>query len=413
MTIPVFDAANLGRGLDHGTIVTADKAVLVERNMYLKTNVAGLNIDGDHNVIAVGLPQTSWSFAEGTTLAGFATFFAVANPSNQPTSVTATYGIEGGGTSTATKMLPGLSRITFDASSPTEGVGPGVTGFSTVISAPVAIVAERTSYFDRPFLFADGPHQINGAAGSMGEVPEIVWFLAEGNVLPDFNEYLTLGNPGSAPTTANVTYSLEGSAAIQKTVSIGAKSRLTIPVFDENAPGGIGRNVSSPVSRGVAVTVTSPTPITVERIMYFDHQFDPALPKINDGHAASAWPRYNKVWWFAEGTGLFDFRTFLTLYNPQTADANVTISYFPDDSSGVVNRSFVVSAGQRLTIQTYNPTDPGGYGAGKTGFAMKVSSDQKILAERPEYEYHNFPDIGIVNGGNDSIGLPDECVPFS
>ena len=73
----------------------------------------------------------------------------------------------------------------------------------------------------------------------------------------------------------------------------------------------------------------------------------------------------------------------------------------------------MVGAGQRLTIQTYNADDPGGYGAGKTGFSIKVSSSQFILAERPEYEYHLFPDIGFVNAGNVSIGLPDECVSFT
>ena len=47
---------------------------------------------------------------------------------------------------------------------------------------------------------------------------------------------------------------------------------------------------------------------------------------------------------------------------------------------------------------------------------MRLSSDQPVLVERPEYENHDFgppPHAGVVNGGNVSIGLPDECVSFT
>jgi hypothetical protein len=159
----------------------------------------------------------------------------------------------------------------------------------------------------------------------------------------------------------------------------------------------------------VGFAVTAGAPIVVERPMYFGRLFDPAIPPIFDGHATAGWPSFERTWYFAEGTGLPDFRHFLTLSNPGGADATVGITYFPDDASGAVTKSIIVSAGQRKTVQTYNPSDPGGYGAGKTGFSIKVASDRPILAERPAYENHDFPDIGIVNGGNVSIGLPDSC----
>jgi hypothetical protein len=51
LTITVFDPGQLGRGADHGTIVQADKAILVERSLYIKATIGGMAIDGDHNAI--------------------------------------------------------------------------------------------------------------------------------------------------------------------------------------------------------------------------------------------------------------------------------------------------------------------------------------------------------------------------
>src|SRR5205085_11099009 len=70
-TVAVFEASQLGRGLDHGTLVEATTPVLAERTMYLSAVVAGLAVNGDHNVIAEATPRTDWWFSEGTTLPGF------------------------------------------------------------------------------------------------------------------------------------------------------------------------------------------------------------------------------------------------------------------------------------------------------------------------------------------------------
>lgn len=408
--LTVIVADDIGRNKDHGTIVTADKAIVVERSIYMNANVGGLPITGDHNAVAEAAARSSWYFSEGTSLLDFRTYFTVSNPGDVDTTLDITYGLEGGGTVSKSKALPAKSRVTVDAGSTEDGVGPGVTGFSTVIEATEPVLAERPVYFDHAFPFAEGDVLVNGATATFGVSPGPSWYLGEGNVLPDFAMFLTLGNPGATAAAATITYNLEGSPPISKPVSIPANSRITVQTFnaaDANG-GGIGRDVSDPVSRGVGVGVLSSSDIVVERAMYFEREIDPALPRIFDGHATSGYPGFEKVWYFAEGTGLAAFRTFLTLSNPQATDADVTISYFPDDGSGVVTKSVTVPAGQRKTIQTYNATQDGGYGAGKTGFAMKLESTQPILAERPQYEENAFPS-GLINGGNVSIGLPDTC----
>jgi hypothetical protein len=389
--------------------VSANQPILVERTVFANQTVAGLSVSGDSNAVAVAAPRTMWSFAEGTTLPGFQTYFTVSNPSPQDTVVSVTYGIEGGGVMTAQKALPAMSRVTIDANSTTEGVGPGVTGFSTVLSATVAVLAERPVFFNHVFAFATGNVAVDGASDAFGTAPANAWYAGEGNVLPDFDEFLTLGNPGTTPANVTINYTLEGLPGLSRSVTVPAQSRLTVPVFDASAPGGIGRGVSNPVSEGVGLGVISPVPIVVERAMYFARVIDPGIPEIFDGDATAAYPGFEKVWYYAEGTGLPDFRTFLTLSNPQAQDAHVSITYFPDDSSGPVTKTTTVGAGQRLTIQTYNPRDPAAYAAGKTGFATKVASDIPILSERPEYEDHAFPEIGEVNGGDIALGLPNSC----
>src|SRR5207249_5065507 len=133
-------------------------------------------------------------------------------------------------------------------------------------------------------------------------------------------------------------------------------SRETVSVFDAADTGGIGRNVSDPVSRGVGVVVTTNATdgIVVERAMYFERIFDGALPRIFDGHATAGFPGFEKVWYLAEGTGIPSFRTFLTLNNPQSIDAHATITYFPDDGSGATVKTVTIPAGQRKTVQTYS-----------------------------------------------------------
>lgn len=414
LTIPVFDPANLGRGIDHGAVVSSDQPILVERSMYVNGFVAGLLVNGDHNAMGEPVPRPIWYFAEGTTLQSFRTYFTVANPTSTDAVVEVTYGKESGGVVVVSKPVPALARITIDASSTSDGVGSGVVGFSTAISATVPILAERPVYFDHDFAFRPGVvERVNGATGAFGTAPSQVWHLAEGTVLPNFNEYLALGNPGAEATTATITYGLEGSTPIEKVVSVGAESRLTVPVFDSGSPGGIGRDVSDPTSRGVSVTVRTGAPggVTLERAMYFAQVFDPALPRVIDGHAAGGSPELKRTWYFAEGTGLPTFRTFLTVLNPDVSDAQVTVTYLPDDNSGAVDKTIVVPAGQRRTIKTFDASDPAGYGAGKTGYAMKVVGNRPILVERPEYEDHDFgAPIGVVNGGNVSVGLPSPCV---
>jgi hypothetical protein len=112
LTIPVFDPANVGRGKDVGAIISSDKAIVVERAMYVRGTVAGLAISGAHVAVAQGNPFLSWYFAEGTTIADFQTYFTVVNPTTTDTAASITYGLEGGGTKTATKGVPALSRVT-------------------------------------------------------------------------------------------------------------------------------------------------------------------------------------------------------------------------------------------------------------------------------------------------------------
>src|SRR5439155_10884237 len=98
------------------------------------------------------------------------------------------------------------------------------------------------------------------------------------------------------------------------------------------------------------------------------------------------------------------FYPFLTVLNPNTSTANLTITYTPDDRAPIV-RTLSVPPTSRLTVQVYGPVEQGGVGDEITGFGIYVTSNLNVLVERPFYVYRQLPDLPVINGGSDVIGL--------
>jgi hypothetical protein len=100
-----------------------------------------------------------------------------------------------------------------------------------------------------------------------------------------------------------------------------------------------------------------------------------------------------KTWFFAEGTTRDNFDEWLTLQNPGSADAHVTITYYTT-SGQAIPKSWTVSANSRLTVNVNQDA-----GANQD-ISARVSSDQPIIAERPMYFNYN----GVWTGGHDVVG---------
>src|SRR5262249_6388904 len=104
------------------------------------------------------------------------------------------------------------------------------------------------------------------------------------------------------------------------------------------------------------------------------------------------------AWYFAEGSVGGTFQEFLTLFNPNSTAASVTITYLFQGSRAAVSVTRTVNAHSRFTESVngdvgVRPGDP------QQSLAAIVKSDIPIVAERPMY----FTVKGI-SSGSDVLG---------
>jgi PKD domain-containing protein len=400
-TIDVVTVVGPGRtGVSVG--VSSPRPIVAERSMYFARGFPIGLVNGAHSVLGARAPRTSWDFAEGSTLPGFQEYLTLQNPGVSGADALVTFGIEGGGTQTVHLSVPGGQRRTLDVDA---ALGVGVVGHSTRVSSTTPILAERPMYFLR--AVGDDGVLIKGGHVAFGSTPANEWDFAEGTLLPDFATYLTLGNPDAgASAPATITYYFTDGTQATRSVTVAPGSRLTVRVFDPTDPAGVGRNVSDPVGRGVSMRVTSSAAggLVVERPVYFHHVFAGGFAEIIDGHDQAGAQGFATSWAFAEGSTLPGFFPFLTILNPGTQAASLTITYTPDQGPPVT-RTLTAAATSRLTVQVYGAPEQGGIGASVTGFGIFTSASSPVLVERPLYVDRALPGLPEITGGSDVIGL--------
>jgi hypothetical protein len=397
----------IGRGFDHGTRIDATGPIVVERAMYMTSsfdNVPGM-VDGATSVFGQTATHTEWDFAEGTTLPGFQTYYLVSNPGDADISVSWSLSPQGGSPATGALAVPAKSRRTLIA---LDAVGAGQVGIYAKFTSAAGFVGERATYFNASIAGSD---LANGAHAGFGTLPANEWTLAEGNVLPGWYEFLTLGNPSPAPVKVLLEYMFEGTPGVTKSVMVPANGRATVQVFSADDPAGVGRDVSDPLSRGVSLHATATDPFVIERPMYFPGVDVAGLTGVNDGHVSaglSGRPALSYV--FAEGTTLGGFQPFWTFSNPNDSDAAAVITYYTATGQKV-SRPVTVPAHQRLTTQIASAGQVaagGALGMPDVAFGAVIESTNGVsfVVERPIYERYSFEDIGAVNGATDVTGRP-------
>ena len=179
------------------------------------------------------------------------------------------------------------------------------------------------------------------------------WYFAEGNVL-NYAERLALLNPSAS--IANVRFILlrqPGPSVIRETtIPAGGRADLVLnDLFNDTDT--------------VPAIVESNAPILVERYMDFESDISMTVGVRN----------LSRVWYFAEGATDDTNRTFLVLFNPQSAEAQITLSYIRDD--GLVNtpQRINVPAGERRVIVVGDQLNGARFG-------MRVIANRPIVAER-------------------------------
>ncbi len=194
--------------------------------------------------------------------------------------------------------------------------------------------------------------------------------------------------PGASPSPVPLTLSNAGTAALNwSSNSLPAWVSLS-PPSGLVPPGG-----SATVTLHFNTPSTTPQPYTTTLTLSDPNAFNSPISLPVTVVSASV----SKTWYFAEGYTGNPFSEFLTLANPNSVQANVTVTYLLGSGSPLI-RNYVVPGNQRFTVRVNNEVGI------NRNVSMVVSSDQPIVAERPMYfTYTGLPGHSIP-GGSDVLG---------
>jgi hypothetical protein len=178
------------------------------------------------------------------------------------------------------------------------------------------------------------------------------WYFAEGNI-DGYSQRFSFFNPSSKAADANVTLLRDNGSPVTRIVPVPAGGRADLVVND------VITGTSS-----LPAIVESSAPLLAERTMGLTSDIDGG-PGIN---------RLSRIWYFAEGSTEGTNRTFLALFNPQPAAANVTLRFMLRDGQ-VAEQKAIVPANQRLVVSV-NDILPG------QNFGTQIVSNQPLAVER-------------------------------
>lgn len=368
---------------------------------------------GSTDKVGVAGPNNEWDFAEGSTLSIFTEFLTLQNPGTSPSNVSINYFTDQGVKVTKTIVLPPGTRTTIRVADGNQtnstctisssgdavncGVGPGLNGVSTqvVVNSGPAIIAERPFYVNG-FSFGSGAIR-DGHVAFGANSPSATWNFAEGTTIGGFNEFLTLQNPGATPSGVTVTYFTNAGQTVVRNLTLPATSRTTLNVnLGDTSPGPStcavsgGQALSCGVGAGVvgvsaSVTVTGGPNIVVERPMYLVRDFGSgSVAGATDVVGANS---LGTLFGFSSAQTTAGENDFLTIQNPGTGGATVTITYYDAAAGFPVTGTIMVPANTRQTVQVFAPPFfvTGGAGPGLANLGIVVSSDAPVLVEKPTY----------------------------
>ena len=364
----------LGPDRDVSTLVESDRHILAERPMYF--NYRNKWTGGD-NVMGLTAPRESFYFAEGTTRnniwdGSYEEWLCIQNPGGEDARVNVIYMLETGENIERTYVVGATSRRTVDVN---LEVGPD-HDVSMVVDSDRPVVAERPMYFNYRNKWIGG-HNVIGAAG-----PDTLFYFAEGTTrdnLSDgsFEEWICIQNPQEADAVVDLTYYTAQAGVQTQRVTVPAGSRQTVDVKLR-----LGADVDT------SFMIESSVPVLVERPMYFNYHNMWA-----GGHNVMGCASPKRTFYFAEGTTLEGFDTWVAVMNTGNKAARVTFRYLLGDGSKV-EKTDTVEPRARYTREVLPDVGP------NRDVSVVVEADQNIVAERPMYfGYH-----GWCPGGSDTLG---------
>ena len=296
--------------------------------------------------------------AEGVSNSFFSTRFAVANPQASAARVLLTFVDTTGRTTRHFVSVPARTRSTIDTSTIAALNG---ASFATTLEADAVVVLDRLMSWSGRGGYA--AHMETAV-----EQPATSWYLAEGATHGMFDLFYLVQNPSSTAAAIRVRYLKPSGSPIVKTYSVGAGSRFTIWVDQED------RDLQA-TDVSAEITSTNGVPIIVERSMYLNT----GSRAFKGGHNSAGVTAPSLNWFLAEGsTGGF-FSMYMLLANPNATAATVQATYILASGAPVV-KTYSVAANSRRTIDVAGQ-DPA---LADTPVSVKVASTNgvPIIVER-------------------------------
>ncbi len=192
--------------------------------------------------------------------------------------------------------------------------------------------------------------------------PELKWYLAEG-CTDGFDQFVLIMNPNESEASVKVTFMKPDGSVVEKYLSVGAKSRLTIYAND------------SVPNESISTMVESLNNVTIiaERALYWNS----GDISWAGGHCTPGTSSLSTQFYFAEGCTANGFDTWIPLMNPQSQEATVYVSFVKPDGS-TIDKQFSIPATSRYTIYV-NEHVP------NESVSTIISSSLPIAAERSMY----------------------------
>ncbi len=356
------DNAVAGIG-DFSTVVESDALLVVERTM----SVQGVG-HGAMGETAIVTPSTTWYFAEGATGGPFSLFYLLQNPGDATAQVSVEYLMPAPQAPlTKTYTVAPHTRVTIFVDQ--EDPVLASTNVSAKITADQPIVAERTLYLaslNQPLGAAEG--------GAGATAPATRWFLAEGATGSFFDLYVLLANAETTDANVTLTYLLPDGTHFDKSYVVGAQSRQTILVDDEDP-----RLVDTPVS--IVATSTNAVPVVVERAMWWPQS------GWYEGHLSLGATTTAKKWALAEGEsgGPQGAQTYILIANTSNTPGTATVSPIIEGASTQPAPVLIqLPANSRTNVPASMLVTPGTTASVRFG-AVIESSGVDLVVERSEY----------------------------
>ncbi len=308
-----------------------------------------------------------WYFAEGATAGSFAEWILIQNPNSAAVEVTPVFYYNNLASETAdTVTVPGQSRYTIyvnDIISAHNAVAAKLT-----VSGSNNIYPQRTMYWDTGNYVWAGGHEGIGISQT-----STTWYFAEGCTAGDFNEWISIVNPGSNAAEVTLSIMTESGLAGTHTVDCAAESRTTVHINELIIDANVAVKLESSDDVGIAA----------ERSLYSDSDGREWIA----GHNSSGATATSTSWYFAEGRTSSGFDEYILVLNPSSTDiAEVRASFIGVDGT-TATATVSIPAQSRRTIHVNDIVV-----AGDLAAKIESTNGAGIVAERAMYW-----DAGVIN----------------